>query len=151
MNSCSPFSALDQVHVVHSALQWRRAIRQWARKGYEVGYADREPDPHPALESVLAGARLVLKGLTLNRSLGGPAHQDSLYPHELAGLVDHVRTHEAFLAEVEGAPETPQGEGLDEPDLRYAASVVARLPLKAGRALRSEDLKDLQSTLQKSY
>jgi GT2 family glycosyltransferase len=115
-------------------------MRDLERWGCPVGYSDTQPDWWPALASVMVGARVVVKGLTLNRSLGGPTHRGGLYPHEFSWMVERIRQHESLLRGqpwADGSASSRAEEALvDETE-----SLVAARPLRAGDVLTSEDLK----------
>jgi GT2 family glycosyltransferase len=122
-------------------LHMRQRVRRW---GCAVGYSDLFPAPWRALNGALAQAAIVLKGLTLNRSMGGPEHQESLYPDEFAALVDVLREHASQVHELlhdePPAPE-PVASRLTAARLAHEESLVAARPLKQGSALRADDLR----------
>jgi hypothetical protein len=86
-------------------------------------YTDALPHPWRALAAALGG-RKVVKGLTLNRSLGGPPHAGGLYPHEFRELVTMA------------GPAAPLSAG--DGALEHAQSLVAKGPLKAGTLLKPD-------------
>lgn len=109
-----------------------------------VGYTDTAPHMWFAFNAVLANANPVVKGLTLNRSLGGPAHQNGLYPHEFEDLV--LLSHEALdsmdealNAACTGVPR-PARESTQEV-LKFGGSWVATRLLKKDTVIKSGDLK----------
>lgn len=116
-------------------------MRELARWGGVVGYCDNGTDPWWCVLGVLAGARVVLKGLTLNRSLGGPAHRASLYPHEFQWMVERIRQHETLPTDPGELPtQMTAWEPAASTFLEDAASLVAARFVKAGEALKREDL-----------
>lgn len=120
--------------------EWFRLRQQVRELGWGVGYSDEFPEPWRALNGALAGAETIVKGLTLNRSLGGPEHQGSLYPHEFARLVSYVREHESLVSTFQqGAAQlaaVPQGGS----PLAFTPSLVARRSLRAGSRVASSDV-----------
>ncbi len=103
-------------------------------------YTDDSPDFIHTLRAAQAGATIILKGLTLNRSLGGPEHQGSLYPDEFARLVELVRFNEAFieafLAGRRDRPEVP----VRQENLAFTETLVASRPLRMGQVVSAEDV-----------
>lgn len=65
--------------------------------GVPVGYSDHTLGIEVGIASVAAGACVLEKHYTLDRSLPGPDHAASLEPDELAQLIRGVRTVEAAL------------------------------------------------------
>jgi N-acetylneuraminate synthase/N,N'-diacetyllegionaminate synthase len=72
--------------------------------GVPVGWSDHTLGIDLALAAVTAGATLVEKHLTLDRSAPGPDHAASLEPDELRAMIDGVRTVEAALGSGEKQP-----------------------------------------------
>jgi sialic acid synthase SpsE len=104
--------------------------------GLPVGFSDHTVETQTGAWAVAAGACVVEKHFTLDRSAVGPDHAMSLDPAGLAEYVRAVRAVEAALGD--GAL------GLTdlEADVRAAAgrSVVAAVPLPAGTTLTAEML-----------
>ena len=122
-------------------LHMRQRVGRW---GCAVGYSDLFPEPWKALNGALAHAAIVLKGLTLNRSMGGPEHQESLYPDEFAALVDLVREYVSHVNEVlhDAVPEPePVASRLTAAKLAHEESLVAARLLKKGSVLHPDDFK----------
>jgi N,N'-diacetyllegionaminate synthase len=101
-----------------------------------VGWSDHTPGIELALASVAAGALLVEKHLTLDRTMPGPDHQASLEPGELRAMVDGIRMMSAAM-----------GDGVKRPvaaELPIAAvarkSLHWRVDLAAGAVIVEEDL-----------
>ena len=75
-----------------------------------VGYSDHHLGDLACLAAVAAGACILEKHFTLDRSWSGADHAISLEPDDFAGLVEKVRTVEVMLGGKEKAPtveETP--------------------------------------------
>jgi sialic acid synthase SpsE len=108
-----------------------------ARFRTPAGYFGSEPGIGWALVAATLGAVAIEKPLTLDRSLAGAAHGGALEPEELAALAGALRDLSAALRPVHDrrllAEEMPAVE-------RDARSLVARRPLRRGRALTSADL-----------
>jgi len=102
---------------------------RWYRDGdVPAGYTDELPELAPALAAAACGASIVVKGLTMNRSLGGPAHAGSLDPDEFAALVRYIRTA--------GRPVVAR---VVEP-LAHTGSFVAAKSLAMGQTLTAGDV-----------
>lgn len=104
--------------------------------GLPVGFSDHSVGSLLSVASVAAGACMIEKHFTLDRSLPGPDHKASLEPSELEELVAGVRRVSAAL-----------GDGLKEPRVieRSTAdvarkSLVARSPISAGDVFTAENL-----------
>jgi GT2 family glycosyltransferase len=119
---------------------WFLMRRDLERLGVPVGYADHQPEPWLALNSALAHAPVIVKGLTLNRSLGGEEHRGSLYPDEFASLVEFVRDHERTI---EASDAAHQSNGA----VQRIESLVAARPLSAGSLIEPGDLKTVPGLL----
>lgn len=106
------------------------------RFGLIIGYSDHEVDhPHSGEVAVMAGACLLEKHLTYDRSAAGPDHAASLDPKGFAGYVSRIRRRE-MLGE-------PDKHVLDcEQDVRRVArqSVCAVRDLKAGEVIQRSDV-----------
>lgn len=106
------------------------------RFGVPVGFSDHSIGLVAPPLAVAAGAVLIEKHLTLDRSLPGPDHAASLVPAELACMVEDVRR--AWSAMGTGAKEPRPGE---QEVMRVARrSLVAVRDLPAGHRLGSDDL-----------
>jgi N,N'-diacetyllegionaminate synthase len=114
-----------------------RAIETMRRVfGVPVGWSDHTEGLYPSIAAVAAGASLLEKHFTLDRTLPGPDHRASLEPGELTQLVAAVRETEATL-----------GDGIKRPAPSEASnarlvrrSVHAARPLPAGHVLALQDL-----------
>lgn len=96
-----------------------------------VGFSDHSVGNEAVPLAVAAGACIIEKHFTLDRSMQGPDHRASLEPNELLALVQSVRQTEAIL-----------GDGVKKPhpleeNVREVArkSVIALRDLKAGDVL----------------
>jgi N-acetylneuraminate synthase len=93
--------------------------------GVSVGWSDHTDGIQVSLAAVAAGANLLEKHFTLDRSLSGPDHLASLEPGELTALVKAVRGIESAL-----------GDGVKQPAAsELANAAVVRRSLHAARAL----------------
>lgn len=137
---------LDPMHVIVVCAQrhdhpqpllMQRVEQAW---GGPVGYADRSTDVWPAVSSVWLGSRVIIKGLTLNRSLCGPTHVGSLYPHELHGLIERIRQQEALLRGQPWTDDSLPGR-FESARLGFVESLVTARPLRVGDALQPNDIK----------
>lgn len=75
-----------------------------------VGYSDHTTLPETPALAVAAGARIVEKHFTLDRSLPGPDHEASLEPDELARAVDLVEKASTILGNAEKHPTSAELE-----------------------------------------
>lgn len=101
-----------------------------------VGYSDHTTDVGSGALAVAAGACIVEKHLTYNRSAPGPDHAASADPQQFERYVKRIRETEVLV----GAP----GKRVlpIEEDVRKVSrqSLVVRRSLKPGETLRPEDL-----------
>jgi sialic acid synthase SpsE len=89
-----------------------------------VGWSDHTPGIEMPLAAVAAGAALIEKHLTLDRTMTGPDHAASLEPDELRAMVAGIRVVEAAL-----------GTGVKAPvDAERPIAAVARRSLHWARA-----------------
>jgi sialic acid synthase SpsE len=101
-----------------------------------VGWSDHTEGIDVAVAAVAAGAQMIEKHFTLDRTLPGPDHAASLEPGELVRMVERIRNVEVVL-----------GDGLKQPtegELKVARvarrSLHAARDLQAGHVLADEDL-----------
>jgi sialic acid synthase SpsE len=114
-----------------------RAIETMRRAfGVPVGWSDHTPGITMPIAAVAAGATLVEKHVTLDRTRRGPDHAASLEPDQLAAMVRAIREVEAAL-----------GTGRKVPvDAERDVAAVARrsvhwaTSLEPGAELREADL-----------
>jgi len=101
-----------------------------------VGYSDHTTESDTGALAVAAGARMIEKHLTLDRSRPGPDHAASADPGGFAAYVRAIRRAESMLG--------PRAKAVlpVEHDVRSASrqSITARRDLAAGSTLRAEDL-----------
>ena len=98
-------AALDEVNL--------RAMRTLADElPVPVGYSDHTTRVEVPAFAVAAGATVVEKHFTLDRTLPGPDHRASLEPDELAAAVSLVRDAETVLGSPEKAPAETERENL---------------------------------------
>ncbi len=101
-----------------------------------VGWSDHTDGLEISLAAVAAGAELLEKHLTLDRTLPGPDHAASLEPGELRRLVQEIRVIEAALGD--GVKRPTPSELPMIPVVRR--SIHAARALAAGTELTSDDL-----------
>jgi sialic acid synthase SpsE len=93
--------------------------------GVPVGWSDHTEGIEISLAAIAAGAEILEKHITLDRSLPGPDHAASLEPDELAALMRTTRVIEAAM-----------GDGVKRPRPAELPLIpVARRSLHAARAL----------------
>lgn len=107
-----------------------------ARFGLPVGYSDHTQELHTGALAVAAGACVIEKHLTHDRTAAGPDHRTSLEPDDLAHYVALVRRASQMLGPLAKNP------GPAETDVRQVSrqSLCARRDLEAGRILGAADL-----------
>lgn len=100
--------------------------------GVPVGWSDHTPGGDVTLSAVAAGACVVERHLTLDRTLPGPDHAMSLEPGELGRVVRAIRAVEEML-----------GDGVKRPQPSEAdVARVARRSIVAARALAAGETLD---------
>lgn len=114
-----------------------RAIRTLAEATEApAGYSDHHEGSAACLAAVAAGASLIEKHFTLDRSAPGADHALSMEPDDLAALVRDIRAVEAMLGNSEKAPvaeEIPLRDGRH----RY---LVARRDIAEGAVIGPDDV-----------
>lgn len=104
--------------------------------GCPVGFSDHTPGIEAGPWAVAAGACVLEKHFTLDRSLPGPDHAASLEPGELAAAVRAVRALEAALGD--GIKRVMPSEAANKPAMQK--SLVARRAIAAGETITAESL-----------
>ena len=75
-----------------------RAINVLKRKfKIEVGYSDHTTSIETPIASVVIGAKIIEKHLTINKNLKGPDHKSSLNPLEFKKMVQSIRNTEKLI------------------------------------------------------
>lgn len=93
--------------------------------GLPVGYSDHTQGIHISIAAVAAGATIIEKHITLDRTMPGPDHIASLEPGELAEMVRAIRDVESAM-----------GSGLKLPAVSELKNIaVARKSLVAAMAI----------------
>ncbi len=102
-----------------------------------VGFSDHTPDTDTGGLAVLAGAAIVEKHLTLNRSANGPDHFFSLEPDAFASFVRSIRRAEAIRGNGK------LGHGASELEVRELARgrIVTARAVAAGETLTADVLR----------
>lgn len=101
-----------------------------------VGYSDHTIGSVAAIASVVLGAAMIEKHLTLDRNMDGPDHSASLDPRGFADFVKDVRAAEAALGSGMKAP--TQAELANAPVMRR--SLHAARTISAGMPLSANDV-----------
>jgi sialic acid synthase SpsE len=101
-----------------------------------VGFSDHTAGIGLSPMAVAAGAALIEKHMTLDRTLPGPDHRASVEPQEMAELVKQVRWVETALGDGGKRP-MPSEIGNKA---RMQKSLVARRAITAGQTIGPEDL-----------
>lgn len=101
-----------------------------------VGYSDHTEGILVPVAAVAAGAVVIEKHFTLDRSLRGPDHLASIEPRELAEMIERVRQVEEALG---NAIKQPTASEIPVRDL-VRRSVTLIRPLPVGTILTREDL-----------
>ncbi len=98
--------------------------------GLPVGYSDHTLGTHIPVAAVAAGACVIEKHLTLDRTLPGPDHAASLEPDELAQMVIQIRQTQQAI-----------GDGIKRPsEAEWRNRAVARKSLVAARPIALGEL-----------
>jgi N-acetylneuraminate synthase/N,N'-diacetyllegionaminate synthase len=104
--------------------------------GVPVGWSDHTEGLFPSIAAVAAGASLLEKHFTVDRTLPGPDHLASLEPDELTALIAGVRETEAALGD--GVKRPAPSETANA--LLVRRSLHAARPMPAGHVLAQSDL-----------
>jgi N,N'-diacetyllegionaminate synthase len=104
--------------------------------GCPTGYSDHTVGIELAGWAVAAGACLVEKHFTLDRTLKGPDHRSSIEPRGLAHLVRSLRLLEVALGNGVKSPAASERAN----KVAMQKSLVARRAIAAGETIRAEDL-----------
>ena len=92
-----------------------RAMRTMAEElPVPIGYSDHTTLPETPALAVAAGATVVEKHFTMDRSLSGPDHEASLEPDELAHAADLVETATTVLGSAEKGPTSNELEMMEK-------------------------------------
>jgi sialic acid synthase SpsE len=112
-----------------------RAIETMRRAfGVPAGWSDHTPGIELALAAVAAGASIVEKHLTLDRTMPGPDHRASLEPSAFGAMVEGIRAVGAALGSGIKAPVAAEREvaAVARRSLHWAASLPAGAAVEAG-------------------
>lgn len=109
-------------------------MRWLARFGLPVGHRDTFVDETVTLVAVAAGAKVVEKRLTLDRSSEGPQHARSLLPGELARLTTRLRALSATPSTLQRARSLARSSY----DLDERPSLVAACAIQRGQIITDE-------------
>ncbi len=106
------------------------------RYGYLVGYSGHEGGLGPSLASVVMGACVVERHMTLDRTMRGTDHKASLEPEDFSRLVSMIREVERTLTSREKVVTDKEKATAD----KLRKSIVAARDLRAGTILTEDDL-----------
>lgn len=101
-----------------------------------VGYSDHTTLPETPALAVAAGATIVEKHFTMDRTLPGPDHQASLEPDELRRAVELVKTASTVLGSSEKQPTASEREAMNK--TRKGLYAAADIP--ADTEIRTEQI-----------
>ena len=109
--------------------------------GTAVGYSDHSTSLHVGGLAVAAGATLIEKHFTTDRSLPGPDHAASLTPEELTAMIENIRFAETVYGSKEKRPSAAELK-----NAKVARKVIcARCDIKKGEQFSPENLTFLRS------
>lgn len=121
-----------------SIMNLRAIATMKASFGVPVGLSDHTIGIHVATAAVAAGADLVEKHFTLDRTMTGPDHGFAVEPQELKDMVAHIRDVEAALGD--GLKQGPSDLESEEMYGKARRSVVAACEIPAGTRITPEML-----------
>ena len=112
-------------------------IRQMAMDSrYKTGFSDHTASPLTPALAVAAGATVIEKHYTLNRSLPGPDHPFALEPDELKLMVDYIRYAERCM----GSKQENVISSSEREFGKAMRSVVAIRDINSGEILTEENI-----------
>jgi sialic acid synthase SpsE len=118
-----------------------RAVREMeARYGVPSGFSDHTADVEVGAWAVAAGARILEKHFTFDKSAPGPDHRASLTPDELRTYIENVRRVSRTLGD--GVKRVAACEEPVKP--RMQKSLVVRHALEKGAVLAAADLREMR-------
>ncbi|PIQ85218.1 MAG: N-acetylneuraminate synthase [Candidatus Omnitrophica bacterium CG11_big_fil_rev_8_21_14_0_20_45_26] len=111
---------------------------QSLRQAYEcpVGFSDHTDEIEMGAYAVVAGARIIEKHFTFNKSADGPDHQASFTPPELQNYIGQIRRAEKCLGD--GLKRVMASEKAVK--VHMQKSLVAKENLEAGAVLSADNL-----------
>ncbi|BHH82677.1 N-acetylneuraminate synthase [Desulforhopalus sp. 52FAK] len=98
--------------------------------GLKTGYSDHSAGLSVPVAAAAAGAVLIEKHFTLDKSLPGPDHRASLEPNELREMVSRVRRIEKILGDEQKKPSVSE----------VANMKIARKSLVAGKGIKAGEI-----------
>ena len=108
-----------------------------------TGYSDHAPGDLVPLGAVALGAKVIEKHFTLSKKDKGPDHPHSMEPDEFASMVKRIRQLEAAT----GSEDKNVVEEESETVIVQRRGLYAKRAIKAGEALRAEDIDVLRPAL----
>ncbi len=121
-----------------AAINLRAMATMRERFTVPVGLSDHTTGIHIAAAAIAAGAELVEKHFTLDRSRPGPDHSFALEPTELTAMVTAIRDVEAALGS--GRKDGPTDAESVEMYRNARRSIVAATAIPAGSEIRADML-----------
>jgi pseudaminic acid synthase len=109
------------------------------RFGVPVGLSDHTLDNTTAIASVVLGACVIEKHVTLERSGGGPDDSFSLEPVELKALCDGTKTAWRALGQVNYSRKSSE-----QANVKFRRSLYVVKPLQAGEMITPEHIKSVR-------
>lgn len=105
------------------------------KKKYKVrvGFSDHSMGIEASMASILFGATVIEKHLTLNRNLSGPDHQSSIEPNEFKDMVDGIRNIEKMCVK------SKHNDQLDNKTI-VRKSIFAKKNIKKGEIFSEENI-----------
>lgn len=104
--------------------------------GYPVGFSDHSTSVMLPATSVMLGASVIEKHVTVSKSMAGPDHAASLSMPEFRLMVSYIREAEAALGTGDKVPQPCELMGIQ----RYRKSIVALRDIAPGEVLTEENV-----------
>ncbi|MDE6508609.1 MAG: N-acetylneuraminate synthase [Muribaculaceae bacterium] len=113
------------------AMQWLRTLNCAA-----VGYSDHTQGIEIPIAAVAAGAKVIEKHFTLDRTLPGPDHKASLEPGELRAMIRAIRNVEMAMGDARKSVSDSERQNI----MVARRSIVASRHIAAGEIFSEENL-----------
>jgi N,N'-diacetyllegionaminate synthase len=101
---------------------------------YRTGFSDHTLSPYTPSLAVAAGATVIEKHFTLDKTLPGPDHPFAVEPHELKIMVDHIRYAEKCVGHKIGFSSS------EEKFKQGMRSIVVKKPIKKGEVFTVDNI-----------
>ncbi|MCW7466194.1 N-acetylneuraminate synthase family protein [Leptospira levettii] len=119
-------------------LKWMSQLKEFHNY---IGYSGHERGINVTLASIVMGAMVIERHLTLDRNMEGPDHAASLEANEFSKLVKGIREIEEALGTSQYERKLSQGEMINRENL--SKSCVAARPIQKGTVITKEMIKIL--------